>query len=338
MPAKQITDFTLEELISQLQALTQQSTNTEVQVTEVTDLVAGSAPNTEPTTQSAPVAVTPTYLMNTIQSSNTGRPWAKKSSFYNQVMRDGYIFNPFLHRRFLPIQFLKMMRHNDNVIAQIKANYDYQYSIHWLRDEVKKLALLENTDPIAFNERKLFLTQTKIKSIIANYVANVEKEIKTLTGREYIDKDNQIFKNLNGRGQVLVGKVTKKISKDERSVETVIVPSKSGLSLIYDVNRLLDINSNTSYSEINALFKSFKWIDLPKNTNKGREWVGCFYAQGAYYTIKHLIVMQGLSFKNTRGQEATNLLFTHATNEDYVLYAMLKECIADNNYIIPDVR
>ena len=312
MPNNNITDFTVEELVAQLQILTQ------------------GAPTTETTT------ATPSgNIMNPVQSAVSGRPWAKKSRFYNTIMNDGFIYNPFLHRRFLPVQFMRMMRINTNVIGQIKSNYSYNYSIDWLRSEVEKLALLEKTDPIAFAERKRFLTPEMIKAILTNYTANVSKVIKNISDKDRITADAQIFKYLKGVGWVNIGKKVLKVSKDGKKVEEFISPSKDGNKLVCELDRLINFSINAKYSDINTILKSFKWIELPNETGKGKAWIDCFYAQGAYYTIKHLITISNLSFKQLKGQDATNLLLSFADEQSYVLYAMLKECIEDNDYTIP---
>lgn len=313
MPNNNITDFTVEELVAQLQVLTSQQTE--------------SAPQTN--TVSTPVAapVAPAVVM--------GRPWARKSRFYNTIMSDGFIYNPFLHRRFLPVQFLRMVAHNSNVIGQIKSNYSYNYSIKWLKEEVRKLALLEKTDPIGFEERKQFLSVAQIRKILIDYSRDIKKVVKTISANDRIDKDSQIFKYLKGRGWVMIGKKVLKVSQDGTKVEEFISPSKDGNKLIYDLERLEGFDINSTYTDINSLFTTFKWIELSDSTEKSKTWVECFYAQGAYYTIKHLIITQGLRFKSLSGHDAAVLLKQHTNEKAYILYAMLKECIEDNNYTIP---
>ena len=56
--------------------------------------------------------------------------FAKNSKFYGQVMKDGHIFNPYMHRRFLPAQFRNNIRSagyygiNDPTIAHCQKTFD----------------------------------------------------------------------------------------------------------------------------------------------------------------------------------------------------------------------
>ena len=102
--------------------------------------------------------------------------YAENSKYYGKVMCDGHIFNPYLDRRFLPVQFLRLMKKFDmNVHKAITETYSYEYSLKWVVSEVKKLAQLEKYDKATFMERSFFLTLDDVKNIISDHVARCEE-------------------------------------------------------------------------------------------------------------------------------------------------------------------
>lgn len=100
----------------------------------------------------------------------------KKSKFFEKIMSDGVVFNPYLHRRFIAAQFLSMMRKDLNVDRQIKENYTYMYSVAYTLKELNKLVFCMKGED--FEERSLFFSPERIVTILIDYCSKAQEFIK----------------------------------------------------------------------------------------------------------------------------------------------------------------
>ena len=285
------------------------------------------------------VAKTPT------QTTVDGEQWAKTSKFYGKEIC-GYAYNPYLVRRFLPRQFMDMMdKFNLNVNEGIRCEYGYMKGIAYLIEECEKLAMLYKRDKITYDERSRFWSVSDCKKVFIKYADDVLTEIERL-------KKNCTLKTksieIPKRGEISVT-VTETI-KDHR-IELLV-------TLDSDVEKELEmLKANLekcwSYKEIANKMKAFKLIPIDGNritiyrwdyTNHKqivyhtynrlgyelpKEFVKGFKKSGAYYTLKNLIMFEGVTFKGRTGREAVAYLRSLLDNgtEDYVFYAMLKEVL-----------
>lgn len=267
--------------------------------------------------------------------------WAVSSRFYGQIMKDGNIFNPYLHRRFLPVQYLGIMaRHNGAVDAAFRTEYAYQYAIDWLCKEVSKLAFLEKVDKKTFEERSIFLSKETVKAILQEYVTQVKTYI---TEKTVFDSENNGTVMLKGkRGRCKVGKKTFRVLKDGVTIEENIIYCQKMQSIFADLDRLVDfIPTDISYSALNSLLSSFKWIVLPSNTQKPSAWIEAFKQQGAFYTFKHLVLFEKCTFNGLIGNEAIDFYIDQMENftkQSYVGHAMVKGCIIESGFQMPRSR
>ena len=57
--------------------------------------------------------------------------FGKNSKFYKQIMADGNIFNPYIHRRFLPAQFRRNIRYAGygGIREFVRDSYNWNYVI-----------------------------------------------------------------------------------------------------------------------------------------------------------------------------------------------------------------
>ena len=242
--------------------------------------------------------------------------WAPNSKFYNKVMEDGYIFNPYLHRRFLPAQFLSLMKtYNMNVHKAIEESYGFMYSIQWVIEEIGKLAYLQKVDQVAFTERQQFLTLDDVKTIMSDYIGSAI---------EYIDKLASYRRGLTYNG---------------RYIQTVdYFSGKETQDIVNIKNNILAFGNNVysamSYEKMNHVLRAFNLFKLQYETEKSKAFVNAFEKSGAYYTLKHLILFEGLSLKGKTGAEAAKALNEYINQPAYVIYAVLKEVIEENKYEI----
>lgn len=233
--------------------------------------------------------------------------WAVNSQFYNQVMEDGHIFNPYLHRRFVPSQFLRMMnnKYYSDIKAVIDSWYGFTYSIEWAKDEVRKLAFLQKADPIAFDERKHFLTIDNVKSIIDGYV-NAAIQFVDLRARQY--RSVKVGKHLYVRNRAEIEKFIEEINDFNNKVQSTI-----------------------TYETMNELLQSHYVIKI-NNAEKSHDFIEAFERAGAYYTLKHLVMFEHLSLNDKTGADACAELIKYVDESSDVIYDALTKTIAVNNY------
>ena len=98
--------------------------------------------------------------------------FGKNSQFYKQEMADGHIFNPYIHRRWLPAQFRRNIREAgyNGIHDYVKRCYNWNYVVRFLKQECWKLAMLQRRDPDAFRERSAFFTLHDMQRILAQYI------------------------------------------------------------------------------------------------------------------------------------------------------------------------
>ena len=242
--------------------------------------------------------------------------WAPNSQFYNKVMADGYIFNPYLHRRFLPAQFLLLMKNYDmNVHRAIAESYGFMYSIKWTIDEIGKLAYLQKVDKVAFAERQKFLTLDDVKVIMSHYVESMIK---------YLDECVKYGRWICYNGRHIP---TRTWGSDQETQE--VTNLKNDL-LAFGNN----VYSAVSYEKMNHVLCAFNLLKLKYEAEKSKAFVDAFEKSGAYYTLKHLILFEGLSLKGKSGADAAKELNEYMSQPAYVVYAILKEVIEENQYEI----
>lgn len=122
--------------------------------------------------------------------------FAKNSKFYGQLMADGNIFNPYIHRRFLPSRFLQMT-YSSRGYNNCLDDYGYNYAIRTIVKEVKKLALLERIDKTAFDERSKFFTINAVKKIIQRYSDDYAKYASQKKEKDYYQKESDLLISAN---------------------------------------------------------------------------------------------------------------------------------------------
>ena len=233
--------------------------------------------------------------------------WATTSQFYSQVMEDGHIFNPYLHRRFVPSQFLRMMKYGSGCMkTNIDTRYGFVYSIEWLKEEVRKLAFLQNADPIAFDERKHFLTIDNIKQIVSDYVgitmAYVVYEVERY-------RSVRINKHRYIRG---------------------IADAEQFKSEMFKFNN--DVQSVITYETMNELLQAHTTVKMPYETQKSSTFIEVFEKAGAYYSLKHLVMFEHLSLNGKHGSDVCNELVGYLNKPADVICNALRDTIAINNY------
>ena len=268
--------------------------------------------------------------------------FAINSKYYGETLTSGEIFNPYLNRRFISSQFIRLMKQYDgNVTKAIKKTYDYKYMINHFKNEVNKLALLERIDKIAFDERKNFLPLGTARNIFTDYCSQLRNALAN-------SKEN---KNRYRFG-VIVGGYIPGYRFDKGTYEEVIenhrVVKKLNKSAEYKelLNRIKhfesDVKGARTYQELANILNGFKFIPV-KNGELTWIMVDRFMAAGSFYTLKNLINFEDIKVHTkeyrrevncTNATESLAELRRNINKEGYVLYAILKYTIEQENYSI----
>lgn len=198
--------------------------------------------------------------------------FAQNSRFYGKRMADGHLFHPHIHRRFIAAQFKQLIKlyGSYGIKDGFARTRNWDYAIGVLCKEVRTLANLERKDRQAFGERSRFFTLDDCRQVLADYTEAVCR---------YVD-DRSVTKDRDGGIYLLNGGWVKAEN---------IRPFK------HRFNKLaLDAKNCRNYVQLNALLDGFQWQELPRDHILPFSFVTPFLESGAYFTLKHHMMFEGL--------------------------------------------
>ena len=207
------------------------------------------------------------------------KAFAESSQFHGKVMADGHMFNPYIHRRFIAAQFKQLVKDYGLMYLRdgVSRHYGWDYAISFLCKEVHKLANLNKHDKYAFKERSLFFTMNSIANILNDYATAVSNQLDICAARP-------------SRTDIYIQKYG--CVKREN-----IRPMKHRFVTLAN-----NVRGCISYEQIDKLLSSFDWMPLPDELVLPYSFVNPFINAGAFYTLKHRIMFEGLRlFKDDRG-------------------------------------
>lgn len=268
----------------------------------------------------------------------TGKGY-ERSNFYGEELYDGYIFNPYLDRRWLPAQYLNMIANepNHSAYTAIKKHKGFDYSIEWTKKEAEKLAYLQKTDPAAFVVRKAFLSLDDVYKIMEHYV-NVVKNDITEEENKYTNGDGGKDAYFYGGKVYYFGEVKATVKKEHGAETIVHVLFESdeikALKAILDdfLNRLQKAVRTGNYRKVSNILEGFNFKKSGYDKKKSGVFMDRYLAQGAWFTLRNMVIFEGYSLKGMTGEEAVNELFAYTGLEGYKLHAILIQCLEDNGY------
>ena len=268
---------------------------------------------------------------------------AINSQFYNTMMADGNIYNPYLVRRWLPAQFKRMMRQDSNIDKMIKKNYNWDYVYKWLLTETEKLAWLKKHDKVAFEERKMFLNGCEVYRIMYDYKDTLLRYISELAKNPQKNKRGYI-KIPYVKGTMFVGKlelVALGHNKTGYIVNTSTEYQTYVDRLVQTVDKLRQVYA-FDYAKIHDILVELKplYIPLKKKFKLSPTFIRAFKKAGAYYTLKNYVLFDNYKIYHKDGvcetpTESAEFLRTLTNKEAYVIYAILKKTIVENEMTIP---
>ena len=252
-----------------------------------------------------------------------GNPVKVEDTIANQIITDGYVRNTKLHRRFVMAQMFHALNYKsydgrkEGYNEYIK-RFGIKYEFDMMLEEIRVLSKLEARDKDTFIERSHFFTKDVIAKTMKDYV----DELKMYVGK---------LPNKNCKG------VPYKRVKGE-NIFVADLQKKVYSPLEREINRL---KYATNYNEIYRIVKSFMndMIHLPYDTPKSKAWIDAYKGEGAFYTLKNLVMFHGCGIivdgKAVFGAAAVSVLnkrLREYKGEGWRMFALMKKVIKDNNF------
>lgn len=242
----------------------------------------------------------------------------------NQIIEDGYVRNTKLHRRFVMAQMFHMLNfvsydgkekgYNDC----LRRMYDYSYTLKMMLEEVRVLSKLEERDKETFEERAHFFDRNTIATVLEDYIVELKKYVEKLPVHKCKGVPYKKVKGVN----IFVADFDKKLYFPVKSYARQVLSAK-------DYNKIYYILLNFMRT----------MVKLPYNTKKSSAWIDAYKGEGAYYTLKNLVIFHDCGIKTEVGTlYGTNAVhFLNNKNDEYKgkgwrMFALMKKVIADNNF------
>lgn len=241
----------------------------------------------------------------------------------NQIIEDGYVRNTKLFRRFVMAQMFQGLNYKSYDGRKTGYNewvkrHGLKYSFDMMLEEIRVLGKLEERDRDTFVERSHFFTKDVIVKTMEDYVAELMKHVDTLPTKNCKGVPYKRVKSQN----IFVVDLEKKVYAPFRS----------------DIHR---IKYASNYNELYRIVKSFmyKMIALPYTTPKSKAWIDAYKGEGAFYTLKNLVMFHSCGIKvdgrMVYGAAAVSVLnkrLNEYKGEGWRMFALMKKVIADNNF------
>ena len=252
-----------------------------------------------------------------------GNPKKVDDAICNQIIEDGYVRNTKLHRRFVMAQMFKALnyvswdRKREGYNEWLK-NFDINYQFDMMLEEIRVLGKLEERDAETFLERSNFFTREVVVKTMADYIDKLKSSINI---KKTYNCKGTPYKKVKGK-DIFVEDLDKKIYAPLRS-------------------HIYEVKVARNYNEIYKALKNFmsKMITVPYTTRKCKEWIDAYKGEGAFYTLKNLVMFHNCGIKvgcnMVYGIEAVKVLnekLYEYKGEGWRMFALMKKVIADNNF------
>ena len=240
----------------------------------------------------------------------------------NQIIEDGYVRNTKLFRRFVCAQMFhalnyvsydgKQQGYND----YIRTRFDYKYTFKMMMEEVRVLSKLEVRDKESFEERAHFFDRNTIAEVIEDYLDALKEYVGNLPTHKCKGVPYKKVKGIN----IFVADFEKKLYAP-------VARYSRQVRFAQDYNKI--------YYVLRDFMKNM--VKLPYNTKKSKAWLDAYKGEGAYYTLKNLImfhgcnIMEGNTFYGRNESIALlNKRLEEYKGEGWRMFALMKKVIEDN--------
>lgn len=271
------------------------------------------------------------YVPEVVKEENDMKPTEGLRKFldetydkiFNNIIEDGYVRNTKLHRRFVMAKMFQMLNYvsydgrykgyNDC----IKKMYGYEYTLTMMTEEVRVLSKLEVRDKESFTERSHFFTKEVVIKVLEDYLEKFKTYVITLPDRNC---KGLPYKRVKGKN-IFNADLDKKLYAPVR-------------------NYIFKIKYAKNYTEIYRVLEAFmkNHIKLAFDTPKSKEWIDAYKGNGAFYTLKNLIMFHNCGIKvgkfdpiyDVRAVEFLNRKINEYNGEGWRMFALMKKVIEDN--------
>ena len=249
----------------------------------------------------------------------------KKDIIAEQIIEDGYVRNTKLHRRFVMAQMFQMLRYKSyngcdkGYHACLNEMYSYQYTFDMMLEEIRILSRLETRDKESFEERSHFFTKSVVLDVALDYMDKLKAHVDNLPTKKCKGVPYKKIKGVN----IFVDDLDKKL----------YIPL---------MNRIMCIRRAANYTCLYVHLRDFMrdMVKLPYKTPKSKVWVDAFKGEGAYYTLKNLIMYHnccmyvgyGDMHKGTAAMDELKDKLNKYQGEGWRMFALMKKVISDNNF------
>jgi hypothetical protein len=207
--------------------------------------------------------------------------------------------------------------------ACLKKYYGYHYTLTMMLEEVKVLYKLEQRDKESFDERSHFFTKEVVIAVLEDYIDKLKKYVDSLPDRKC---KGVPYKRVKGEN-IFNADLDKKL----------YAPLRKKLNRVRGAH-----NYATIYLYVKDFMKDM--IKLPYDTPKSKVWIDAYKGEGAYYTLKNLVmfhncfVVDGNSvIEDTYyAMKFLNSKLDEYKEEGWRMFALMKKVIADNNFNFND--
>lgn len=247
----------------------------------------------------------------------------ENDAILEQIIEDGYVRNTKLHRRFVMAMMFRALNYKSydgrkKGYTEWLHTHGFKYTFDMMIEEVRVLSKLEYKDEDTFKERSSFFTTSVVVQVMKDYMEELKK---------YIDKLHTYkckgvpYKKVKGKN-IFVADIHKKI----------YTPLKS---------EIRKLNGTGDYYTMHIILKRFmnNMIALPYETPKSKAWVDAYKGEGAFYTLKNLVMFHGCFIDNEGykcyGEVAMKVLnarLNQYKGEGWRMFALLKKVIKDNGF------
>lgn len=250
----------------------------------------------------------------------------KNDPIANEIIECGYVRNTRLHRRFVCAMMFQMLNYvsydgtGSGYNAYLRKMYDYKYTFNMMLEELRVLSKLEERDKESFKERSHFFTKDVVVYVLNDYMEKLEDYIEQLPTKKC---KGIPYKHVKGM-DIFVADLNKKIYEPLRDC-------------------IFAIKYARNYSQRYRLLNNFmlKMIKLPSDTPKSKAWIDAYKGEGAYYTMKNLLMFHncfveventGLKLYGTKAVSYINSKLDEYKGEGWRMFALMKKVIAINNF------
>lgn len=243
-----------------------------------------------------------------------------------EIISDGYVRNTRLHRRFVCAQMFQMLNYvswNGREIgynACLRTRYGYDYTLKMMLEEVRVLSKLETRDKETFEERAHFFDRATIVKVLEDYIVELKAYVNKLPSKNCKGVPYKKVKGTN----IFVDDLDKKLYAPVRRCASRIRYAK---------------DYNTIYYILSDFTRTM--VKLPWNTKKSPAWIDAYKGEGAFYTLKNLVMFHDCGIitepnkyviKGFNAVDYLNAKLDEYKGEGWRMFALMKKVIKDNNF------